>query len=395
MGKLKLFPTSYAYSEGGLTSKDYLYTPLNIVQGINLYTKEDIIRAAEAEHVEGGKFPPTNVQKPLAAYNSMINTPTFLYAIAGDLTDLNIEEIDYSKLSIVVYRVANNVVGCIHNAKYVKLGECNYKNLQLFSRELRKFEGDIIIDGGSGTGVVKLFQDSPIQQAIGQLVIKGVKEIDICHGSYSVKEYEDIAHTKEVVDEGDIAEGEETLPESVPMKVPSGGLPKLWFNVMDLRNVDTSSCTKFNLLSNTPSECIFILGNFSNENLTTIDTTLFMSSAPSTGRIVVMTKNTPPTFKNCNNAGKHTSNYDWIERGKIEKILVPEDAYDNYNEHLHVTSAVDALGNTIPCNFGENGWSYYGSYGKNIIETYDPSKQFKVKRVGDKSNGKPIWLYRK
>lgn len=217
--------------------------------------------------------------------------------------------------------------------------------------QLREFYGDIDFDGkDKSDSIISLFERSVnIQKAGGLLRVRNTKAFQL------------------VYKEG-------------------GSTAGTWFNVLDLRHVDTSSCTNIILLNHYTTPCTIILGNFSMQNVTSI--TDIMSDAPKRGRRVVLTTETPPVLKNCTFSSglaqdKYSNKLDWVAKGNIEVIYVPFKYYKNYNENVY------APGGTL----GNTGWSYYGSYGKNIIKTYNPDTQFLEKKEGGE-NGRTIWLYR-
>lgn len=217
------------------------------------------------------------------------------------------------------------------------------------SANLKEFYGDIIVNGGH----VSLFKHPcKIQKAVGTLELTNVTSFNLC--------------TANSVGESGHA---------------------MWFNVIDIRNVDTSSCTSMEILNNVNTPCTIIVGNFSNENMSYND--LFMRNAPRRGRVLVLTTEVPPVLKNCSfkngvPQNAHSNTYDWVAKGKFERILVPEAYEEAYQNNVYTNGTV-----------GNTGWSYYGKHGgKDIIRTYNPARQYLVKKEGGE-NGRPIWIYRK
>lgn len=222
---------------------------------------------------------------------------------------------------------------------------------------LREYYGNIKIDGSKMGGAlvnraVSLFTNSPyFKKAVGEFKAENMNIFSLCIGV-------------------------------------GGGAMGAWYNVIDIRNVDTSTCASIALLNYISTPCTLILGNFSNENITEDSAYLLMSEAPDKGRIVVLTTPTPPKLKNCRydsslGTYRHSTIYDWVEKGKVNIIYVPKGYRDNYDNDVFIEGSA----------VGENGWSYYGKYGKNIIVEYDPSKQFLPKKEGGE-NGRTVWIYR-
>lgn len=151
------------------------------------------------------------------------------------------------------------------------------------------------------------------------------------------------------------------------------------FNVLDIRNIDTSNLTSGFILNNCRNDCTLIVGNFTNKSLTSLSAGMF-SFAHQTDpyREIVMTTAVPPIFKNCAFVDgvaipEYSSTVDWIAKGRFRKILVPEANYEDYINNIYVGDPVDDVGKT--------GWSYYGPHGvayggKDIIETYDPEIEY-------------------
>ena len=119
-----------------------------------------------------------------------------------------------------------------------------------------------------------------------------------------------------------------------------------------------------------------------------------MCWAPKRGRVLVLTTETPPNFKNCKFSDgvaqdEYSSVYDWIAKGNFERIMVPEAYTDNYINNTYIENGTK----------GKTGWSRYGPYGveyggKDIIRTYNPEFQYLPKKEGGE-NGRTVWLYRK
>lgn len=278
-----------------------------------------------------------------------------------DILDHRFTTIDYGGLYCASYSYASNDILCSAGGRSIKYGAEIVKNLNVSkdkngaiyggSPNLKEFYGNItmgIEDSSPGTGKISLFdKQCKIQKVAGDFKVKNIRSFSLCTG-------------------------DEVTPRGA------------WFNVIDIRDVDTSSCTTINLLNNYPSPCTIILGNFSNENVTNYDQ-FFMANAPSRGRILVMTTPEPPKLKNCAFSGTtpkdaYSSKFDWVAKGKIELIRVPKDYLDAYKNNTYIENGT----------VGTTGWSRY----KDIIFPYDPEKEFLPKKEGGE-NGRTVWIYRK
>lgn len=270
--------------------------------------------------------------------------------------------IDYNNI-VCTYKYASGDSLCSAGLTSENFGAKVVKNLNINrtgggtfaggSPELREYYGDINIRG-NGSNTVTIFGEKTkyIQKAVGELNLSGMKSFTLCVGV------------------GGTTRGH-------------------WFNRLDLRNVDTSTCTTISILKYCVTPCTIIIGNLSNEN-----GTVSMDSAPTSGRRIVCTTLEPPILRNCKVVnGQNTDVYksDWIKQGNIEIIYVPRDALDTYDNNVYVTGG----------QVGITGWSHYGSKGpfksesrpNGLFEPYNPETEFLPKKEGGE-NGKTVWLYR-
>lgn len=284
--------------------------------------------------------------------------------ITADLSR-DYDEIDFGGLTITGYYSAADSFPVKHIKKIKNLnikarGIRVTDNTTVGRKSLQEFEGDIEIQGDpSITSRFELFSGgTSIMRAKGKLVASGITRFCIAYNWYR-----------------DV------------------GLNTSWYNVLDLRNIDTSYCTYMiigHLYKNI--DCTIILGNFSNERaeFDKSQRGLFMGKYAGHGEItVVMTTDIPPVLKNCayidglpqdqheDEANNYEvgNNADWVSFGGVSKILVPKASFESYNTNTYINNGT--VGNT--------GWSYYGTNGKNIIETYEPGEY----------EPRDEWLYRK
>jgi hypothetical protein len=299
--------------------------------------------------------------------NSPANDPDNPELLTNRLTT-----IDYGGLSS---RQTDNDYDYLFGGKYTqpptedsiereKYGANVVKNLNIVDRgnvyggtpALREYYGNISINGTKITStlsrVVSLFTNSPyLKKVAGDLEIKNANDFRLCTGK-------------------------------------AGSTMGVWYNVIDIRNVDTATCTAISVLNYISTPCTLIVGNFSNENITSLSASLLMSGAPDRGRILVLTTETPPRIKNCRydadkGGYRHSDTYDWVKRGKFNIIYVPRGYKDAYDNDVFIEGS----------EVGKNGWSFYGKYGEDIIVEYDPTKKFLPKKEGGE-NGRTVWIYR-
>lgn len=286
---------------------------------------------------------------------SQINNLETVHKIV--LNNCDVESIDYGGLTVTGYN-SDSIVLPIGSSKVIKNLNVSSTGVVGNSKELREFYGDIIINGNGGAAKL-FFTDCHLNKAYGELIINNVKTLWLCCGQND------------------------------------GTIEYSGFNVIDLRNVDFSECTSLSLLNFLKGPCTIILGNCSNDKIGALSAS-FMNNAPASGRIVVLTTLVPPILKNCSFSDgvpvdAHANTYDWVAKGKIEKIFVPQSALDDYRNNVYVTEENSGTAGTI----GRTGWSYYGPNGyKNIIYPYDPETEYLVKYEGDNNHGRKMWLYR-
>lgn len=326
-------------------------------------TMDRIRELALANNPEIGKYPVA-----LTKLDNAIRDKTF-YKISPirfnvpvdpeepDILDHRLSVIDYGGITCTADDSSDKLCsaennGSLYGAEIVKNINIEGNIRNGGSVHLKEFYGNINIQG-SGTSTCSLFRyPCVIQKAVGEFNVKGISSLSLCTGDNNTTKYGMAA----------------------------------WYNVIDIRNVDTTDCKTIALLNYINTPCTLIVGNFSNENLT-IDN-LFMIAAPDRGRVLVLTTPEPPKFKNCkfsNGApqNEYSSSQDWVAKGKFERILVPEPYKDVYFNNTYVENGT----------IGKTGWSYYGPSGKNIMRTYNPEYQYLPKKEGGE-NGQTIWIYR-
>lgn len=361
-----------------------LELPLN-GERIIRFTLDDIKNAGEAS----GIFSTNKIPK-LSVFYKLVNHKVF--NILGPHV-IGIENEDDPDSSYEFTEINYKGLYCNANANNSDtLASCDYsapdgvkvvKNLNINSSvgkwavvncaspNLRKFYGNIEVHGG---GQVKLFQGTPIQVAAGDFIVSGVQKFKLC-----------------------------TFDADV------GNTSGAWFNVLDLRNVDTSNCTQIGVLNNYHTPCTLIIGNFSNESLVyhrnglpgdeyNSALAMMFAGAPKTGRVLVCTTITPPILKNCafdsndNALDTHDNLFDWVKKGKFHVIYVPKGSIDAYCNNTYIVGGVR----------GNTGWSYFSQYNSEyasrgehgLFVEYDPTKLYLPKKEGGQ-NGKTLWLYRK